>query len=94
MPVWAWIILAVSIVITIPIFYNTVITKKWRNKVENEADCWKLGVFYFNPQDSRMFLPKRSGLGITINFANPLAIILTVLLIVLIIVISKLKHSV
>lgn len=92
MPVWAWIVLAVSIIITVPVFYNTVITGKWRNKAENEANSWYLGVFYFNPKDSRIFLPKRSGLGITINFANPLSLVFTVLLIILIVVITKLKH--
>ena len=34
-------------------------------------ECWKLGVFYFNPEDSSLLVPKRSGLGYTLNFANP-----------------------
>lgn len=93
MPVWALIVLAAAVVITIPVFYNTVITKKWRNKAEGEANSWYLGFFYFNPKDRRMFLPKRSGLGITINFANPWAVIFTVLLIVLIGFISKINHA-
>jgi hypothetical protein len=25
-------------------------------------ECWKLGVFHFNPQDPSLFVPKRSGL--------------------------------
>src|SRR5215813_2203872 len=33
-------------------------------------ECWKLGVFYFNPEDPSLFVPKRSGLGYTLNFAN------------------------
>ena len=32
---------------------------------------WKLGVFYFNPDDSSLFLPKRFGIGWTVNFARP-----------------------
>jgi uncharacterized membrane protein len=36
-------------------------------------ECWKLGVFYFNPEDPSLFIPKRSGLGYTLNFANPLS---------------------
>ncbi|MCS3530377.1 DUF5808 domain-containing protein [Chryseobacterium sp. JUb7] len=32
---------------------------------------WKLGLFYFNKEDKRLFPPKRFGLGWTINFANP-----------------------
>lgn len=92
MRLWVFIILAASVLITIPIFYNTVITKKWRNKAEGEANSWYLWGFYFNPNDKRMFLPKRSGLGLTINFANPWAVIIFVVIIVLIIALSKIKH--
>jgi uncharacterized membrane protein len=33
---------------------------------------WKLGIFYFNPNDPSLFLEKRFGVGWTINFARPL----------------------
>jgi uncharacterized membrane protein len=32
--------------------------------------CWKLGIFYFNPADPAIFLEKRFGIGYTINFGN------------------------
>ena len=32
--------------------------------------CWKLGMFYFNPADSAIFVEKRFGIGYTINFGN------------------------
>jgi uncharacterized membrane protein len=32
--------------------------------------CWKLGIFYFNPADAAIFVEKRFGIGYTINFAN------------------------
>ena len=35
------------------------------------AECWKMGVFYFNPDDPALFIPKRFGIGYTLNFANP-----------------------
>ncbi|MCU7495206.1 MAG: hypothetical protein HF314_04925 [Ignavibacteria bacterium] len=85
----AWFVLSVAVLAVIPVFYNTIITKKWRNKVENESKSWKLGIFYFNPKDTRMFLPKRLGVGITINFGNPMAVILTVLVIAAIIAIRR-----
>jgi len=91
MPVWAWVVLGVSVIITIPIFYNTIVTKKWRNLAQNEAGSWKLGVFYFNPKDPRIFLPKRTGLGLTINFANPWAVIIFVILIALIVAFGKIR---
>lgn len=34
---------------------------------------WKLGVFYFNPDDASLFLPERFGFGWTMNLARPAA---------------------
>ena len=34
---------------------------------------WKLGVFYFNPDDPAIFLEKRFGVGWTVNWARPAA---------------------
>ncbi|MEM9391035.1 MAG: DUF5808 domain-containing protein [Bacteroidota bacterium] len=37
---------------------------------------WKWGFFYFNSKDKRLFPPKREkAAGWTINFANPLSIL-------------------
>jgi uncharacterized membrane protein len=33
--------------------------------------CWKAGLFYVNPDDPAVFVPKRSGLGYTVNFGRP-----------------------
>jgi uncharacterized membrane protein len=35
--------------------------------------CWKLGMFYFNPDDAALFVEKRFGIGYTLNFAHPSA---------------------
>jgi len=32
---------------------------------------WKLGIFYYNPQDPSLFLLERFGVGWTVNFARP-----------------------
>ena len=32
--------------------------------------CWKLGMFYYNPDDSSLIVEKRFGIGQTLNFAN------------------------
>jgi uncharacterized membrane protein len=32
---------------------------------------WKLGVFYFNPDDAAIVVEKRFGLGYSLNFARP-----------------------
>lgn len=31
---------------------------------------WKLGVFYYNPDNPSGFVDKRKGIGVTINFAS------------------------
>jgi len=33
-------------------------------------ECWKLGLFYFNPADPAIFVEQRFGIGYTVNFAN------------------------
>jgi uncharacterized membrane protein len=34
---------------------------------------WRAGVFYVNADDPALWVPKRTGLGWTLNFAHPLA---------------------
>lgn len=36
-------------------------------------DAWKFGLIYYNPADSALMVPKRLGIGYTMNFARPLA---------------------
>ncbi len=44
--------------------------EKWHNDPNN----WKLGLFYFNKEDSRIMVSKKpEWMGITFNFANPKA---------------------
>lgn len=45
--------------------------------------CWKLGLFYFNPDDAALFVEKRIGIGYTINFARGPAWIILVITLVL-----------
>src|SRR5258708_37745812 len=40
---------------------------------------WKLGIFYFNRDDSAVLVEKRFGLGYSLNFARPTAWILLLL---------------
>ena len=44
------------------------------------------GVFYSNPDDSALFVPKRCGIGYTLNFAHPWAwgvVVFIILMVVL-----------
>lgn len=51
---------------------------------------WKWGVFYYNPEDKRIFPPKRNPwMGWTVNFGNPISIITFVILTVALIIMSN-----
>jgi uncharacterized membrane protein len=87
-------IIVVALIFTSVTFYQTIITKKWRNKISSERESWYLGIFYFNPEDSRIFLPKRTGLGFTLNFARPASIVLFFgILLLLILIITRWGQS-
>lgn len=45
---------------------------------------WVLGVFYYNPADPNAFVPKRYGLGWTINFGHPGGKVIAGLMIIMI----------
>ena len=38
---------------------------------DDDRRSWKLGVFYYNPEDRRVFVSKR--LGWTVNFGRPVS---------------------
>ena len=85
----------ISMVIFILIFI--VIGSKERNTKENESQeeiykdddkNWILGTFYYNKNDPAFMIEKRVGIGYTINFANKLALIFLVLMILFIILMS------
>ena len=57
-------------------------SKEIIEKCEKDANNWKLKLFYFNPEDTRVFVPKRAkSMGITLNFANPKAYLCILLMI-------------
>ena len=59
-------------------FMHMIIIKKWRTRIQNESDYWVWGIFYFNPDDSRIIVPKRiEWLGWTLNYAQPISVIIT-----------------
>ena len=55
-----------------------------KNIVNRDDDIhWKLGVFYYNPDDPALFVEKRFGVGWTSNFGRPLTWVYMGLLILL-----------
>jgi uncharacterized membrane protein len=39
----------------------------------DDGRSWKLGVFYYNSEDPRVLVPKRLGIGRTLNMARPIS---------------------
>ncbi|MFN9113863.1 MAG: DUF5808 domain-containing protein, partial [Bacteroidota bacterium] len=45
---------------------------QWQKDPKN----WKLGIFYYNKEDKRIFPPKRiASMGFTVNFANTKSVV-------------------
>jgi uncharacterized membrane protein len=40
---------------------------------DKDPKHWKLLIFYYNPDEPRLFVAKRSGSPLTLNFARPMA---------------------
>ena len=51
--------------------------KEETNFVEDDDDHWILGMFYYNPNDRKLNVDKRVGVGMTINIAHPVGKIIT-----------------
>ena len=58
--------------------------EEWFNNPAN----WKYWAFYYNPQDKRIFPPKRTRLGWTIKFANRKSIIINIIILLVILAIG------
>ena len=55
-------------------------TEKWRKDPKN----WKFGIFYYNPEDTSLFPPKKiRQMGMTINFAQKWSVFFLVLFLAL-----------
>lgn len=62
---------------------------------KDDDSYWKAGVVYVNRKDSRWLVPKRFGVGYTLNFAHPGSIILIAALIsfpIILVVMIRLMH--
>ncbi|MHB9012455.1 MAG: DUF1648 domain-containing protein [Ignavibacteriaceae bacterium] len=50
-------------------------------KIADDNFYWKLGMFYYNPDDPAFMVPKRMGIGWTFNFGHPISFIILIALI-------------
>lgn len=56
--------------------------------VDKDPKHWKLLVFYFNRAEPRLFVPKRTGLPFTINFARPSAWVIIAMILAIVIILA------
>jgi len=57
-------------------------SEEQKNRWQNDPNNWVWGMFYYNPEDPRLFPPKKfKELGWTTNFANPKSVLALLLII-------------
>ena len=102
MNVWLFLSLmcGLLIVLVLALFWHP---QRSRTKTSTSADrgrtdavfrdddrYWSAGFFYNNPDDPALFVPKRFGLGWTLNFGHPQAKLVLIGVLVVILVLSLL----
>jgi uncharacterized membrane protein len=65
-------------------------SKETLDEWHSDPSNWKLGIFYFNKKDKRIFPPKRTYLGWTLNFANPYSILAMLGVIAVVVIVQRL----
>ena len=60
--------------------YAVVLARRGAKEPLRNPGAWRGGVFYADREDPALFVPKRSGFGHTFNFGHPMAVVLTLLL--------------
>jgi uncharacterized membrane protein len=63
--------------------------RKWTNEEINEYRKEHGVFFYFNKEDANFFVPKALGIGMTVNFANPISWVI-ILVIIGVVILNKL----
>ena len=98
MNVWLFLLLISGLLIA-AVFILFWHPQRSRTKTSTSIDCqrtgtvfreddqyWYEGFFYNNPDDPAMFVPKRFGLGWTLNFGHPRARLFLISLLILVLV--------
>ncbi|MFD1601170.1 DUF5808 domain-containing protein [Flavobacterium artemisiae] len=65
-------------------------SEETKERWNQDPDNWIWGIFYYNPEDTRLLPPKRiKELGWTVNFANPNSVFLVFVFIGILLIISE-----
>lgn len=54
--------------------------------------CWKGGLIYYNPSDPALMVPKRLGIGYTLNLGRPLAWLVVCAILIIPIILPLVLH--
>lgn len=60
--------------------------RKWTKEEINEYRKIHGTIFYYNKEDSNFLIPKTYGIGLTVNWANPVTWIFIIAIVVLIVI--------
>jgi uncharacterized membrane protein len=70
-PIWTIVLLPLAFLVPVLLVF----AREWSapDSVPDTTpnECWRAGMFYYNPADTAVFVEKRFGMGYTMNFANP-----------------------
>ena len=73
MPAWVILLLPMTILIPLIIVMANKMSEPEDPMDSTPNECWKAGIFYYNPNDAALFVEKRDGIGFAFNFANRLS---------------------
>jgi len=79
-------IAAVFVCLSLAVIFTTLETKKLLAHLPDSSH-YRWGVFYVNPDDSRLWIEKRCGVGMTLNYARPAAMWISLLFILMVLIV-------
>ncbi len=79
----------IMVIVVISVKLQMSIEKRYERDTDLELldddDCWILGMFYYNPNDTRLNVEKRFGYGGTVNIAHPAGKVIMILIVILLV---------
>lgn len=86
-----YIILLIVLLLVIVLFINSIESFKWHKsnlgqESIKESDYYIISIFYYNPDDGRIIVPKKGGGGFTLNFGNSTTILFLIFILIFILI--------